>query len=154
VSGQLVLYDHGEFFHVGCRSRTIQSTAFDEVDRAQRAVRRIEEAKRHQASLGKARPRQSGEAGVCPVCGHPALLTDWRPTLSWMAVERCFCGGFFVWTALLQGRLDTLDAAARSGLSDRIRAHRAAASEAWCTTSDGTVSGPLVIRSERPDRPT
>jgi hypothetical protein len=42
----------------------------------------------------------------------------------------------------------------RQGLVLQIRAYRATRREVWLTTTDGTVDGPLVIRIERPDRPT
>jgi hypothetical protein len=40
----------------------------------------------------------------CPVCGHPATLTDWGPHLPWIGVEGCGCSGFFVWAPLVRAR--------------------------------------------------
>jgi hypothetical protein len=98
------------------------------------------------------RPDPSSRVGLCPVCGHPATVTDWRPSVSWIAVEECSCNGFFVWAGAFEKRLPRLTAVDRLDLAQRIRTFRAMGHEAWCTTTDGTVDGPLVVRTERPDR--
>ena len=42
----------------------------------------------------------------CPLCGHAATVTDWRPShLDWLVVEGCACGDFFVSAALFEERL-------------------------------------------------
>jgi hypothetical protein len=80
-------------------------------------------------------------------------VTDWRPSVPWLAVEGCLCNGYFLWAQLTQRRLTQLTPEMRHNLSLRIIAVRATGSEAWCTTEDGTQTGPIVVRTERPDRP-
>jgi hypothetical protein len=94
------------------------------------------------------------ESYTCPLCSHPATVTDWRPRLDWITVEGCPCGGFFVEARILEGRVPGLTAADRVDFAVRVRVFRAMGHEAWWTTLDGTETGPLVIRGERPDRPT
>jgi hypothetical protein len=89
----------------------------------------------------------------CPICGLPAIVTDWRPRLEWIVVEDCSCGGFFLWTGLPQDRLANLSAADRDDLAARIRKFRAMGHEVWGATTDGTPHGPLVVRTARPDWP-
>src|SRR5262245_22865589 len=155
-SGTLVLFEHGELFHVRCRSRTLELTAMREVDRAriaqERAARFLAEAERRLASL---KPPSGLRAGrdTCPVCGHPATVTVWRRSGNWLAIEGCPCNGFFVWAAIYEERLPRVPAADRLELALRIRESRAMGHEAWCATLDGTPEGPLVVRTVRPDRP-
>ena len=60
------------------------------------------------------------------------MLTDWRPQLDWLGIEDCPCGGFFVWTPLLdEGRLAQLTPEDRETLSLRVRHLRAFQTEAW-----------------------
>jgi hypothetical protein len=80
-------------------------------------------------------------------------MVDWRPTLSWLVIEDCSCGGFFVAADALEWRLPRLTTAARAELSSTIQGFRAMDREAWLTTADGGISGRLVIHTERPDRP-
>jgi hypothetical protein len=156
-SGTLVLFEDGEFFHVRCRSRTLELTAMDEVDRArtakERAVRLLEDARRRRARAASSLPPHvPAKSATCPVCGEAATLTDWRPSVDWVAIENCSCQGYFLWAGVLEKRLPALAAAHRQELAARIRKVRAMGREAWCTTDDGTVQGPLVVRMERPDR--
>src|SRR5262249_20467210 len=72
--------------------------------------------------------------------------------VDWIAVEECRCNGFFALASVFEGRLPKLNAAERRDLSLRIRKFRGMGLEAWCTTTDGTVDGPLLVRTERPDR--
>jgi hypothetical protein len=106
--------------------------------------------------LRSARPeyQRSLVLSACPLCAHPATITDWRPGAEWIAVEDCPCAGFFVWAPLLAERVRRLTGRQRQHHAHSIRAFRAIGHEAWLTTFDGTVTGPLVIRTERPDRPT
>jgi hypothetical protein len=91
----------------------------------------------------------------CPVCDHPATLTDWGPHLPWIGVEDCACSGFFVWAPLLDWRLPRLDRAEREALAANIRSVRAMGREAWLTCAEpDRLFGRLVILAERPDRPT
>jgi hypothetical protein len=78
---------------------------------------------------------------------------DWQPSAPWLAIEGCPCNGFFLWTGLTKKRLTQLTPEMRHTLSLRIIGVRAAGSEAWCTTEDGTETGPLVVRAVRPDTP-
>jgi hypothetical protein len=156
-SGTLVLYEDGHLFHVRCRSRTLELTAMEEADRArvarQRAERLLEEARRRRTRPQSTLPsHMPAKPGTCPVCGHPATGTDWRPRVDWIAIEGCSCHGFFLWAGLLEDRLAELVETQRQDLAARIRSVRAMGREAWCTTSDGTLTGPLVVRSEHPDR--
>src|SRR5262245_28430387 len=152
-SGSLVLFEHGEIFHVACRSRSLELAAMEGVHRAktaqQRSLHLVEETSRRRA-------RQRGEplakAGRCPICRYPATVTDWRPRVDWIAVEECRCNGFFALASVFEGRLPKLNAAERRDLSLRILKFRGMGLEAWCTTIDGTVDGPLLVRTERPDR--
>jgi hypothetical protein len=71
--------------------------------------------------------------------------------MDWIVVENCPCQGFSVWASLLQARVPHLPVWDRQDISDRIRAFRAGGDEAWLATTDGTVTGPLVVRCQRPD---
>src|SRR5262245_24666542 len=156
-SGGFLLSPTGEVLHILCRSRELQLEGLGASDRARIAIELaealVEETTRRRQ---RAQPRrQVMPLQVCPVCREPATLTDWRPTIDWLAVENCACRGYFVWTPLLDaGRLVRLTAEDREVLSSRLSALRTTRSEAWVTTRDGTVTGALIIRSERPDRPT
>jgi hypothetical protein len=92
------------------------------------------------------------QEGPCPVCGEPAIMLDWRPSVPWLAIESCPCDAFFVWTALLETRLPALSPEELGTLSIRIRTVRKKGTEAWLTTRDGTPGGELIIRNTRPDR--
>jgi hypothetical protein len=156
-SGTLVLFEHGEIYHVPCRSRALELTALEEVDRARatqaRTANLLEDtARRRLRKSPRAPTRGAAQQGTCPVCRQRATLTDWRPSVDWMAIEGCACNGFFVWTGLLDSRLPALTTADRLSLSLRIREVRGSGHEAWCTTADGAGTGPLVVRTERPDR--
>jgi hypothetical protein len=148
-SGSFVLYEHGELLHVVCRSRVLQVTAMDSVARADAAQQRAAHLVREQARRGRIR-----QHGPCPVCGEPAILLDWRPSVPWLAIEGCACNAVFVWTALLDGRLSALSPEDRGTLSLDVQRVRKMGTEAWLTTSDGTPGGELIIRDTRPDRPT
>jgi hypothetical protein len=88
---------------------------------------------------------------ACPLCVHAATITDWRPQADWIVVEDCPCQGFFVWAPLLTERVRHLPARDRQDAANRIRAFRAMGHEAWIVTTDRTVKGPLVVRTEQPD---
>ena len=89
------------------------------------------------------------------MCGLPATVSDWRPHVDWVAVADCPCGGYFVWTPLLdEGRLARLTPEDREILGQRLRHFRTTQTEAWITTRDSTVMGALIIRTVRPDSPT
>jgi hypothetical protein len=80
-------------------------------------------------------------------------VTDWRLEGSeWIVVEHCPCAGFFVWAPIME-RVRTLPVRDRHDLAQRVRAFRAH-HEVWVATTDGTVTGPLVVRTQRPDRPS
>lgn len=159
-SGSLVLFEHGELFHVSCRSRQLQLRALEQVDRAEavreHAARRLEDAHRVRAERMQRHglPKRPAATGVCPLCRGPATVTDWRPGMDWIVAEGCPCGDFFARARVVEERLPRLTTVDRQGLVLQIRAYRATRREVWLTTTDGTVDGPLVIRIERPDRPT
>jgi hypothetical protein len=155
-SGTLRHYDRAEFYHVYCRSRQLQLEALEQVNRPEAthagAARLIEGTTRRSESAPQAdRPP---EAGSCPVCRQPATVVDSRPSASWLVVEGCPCGGFFVAAEILEWRLPRLTTAGRMELSATIQGFRAMGREAWLMTADEGISGRLVIRIERPDRPT
>ena len=155
-SGTLVLYEHGDLFHVTCRARTLETTAMVQVDRAQtaqsRSTRLLEEAERRRRQRALDSRHRPARHGACPICKQPATVTDWRPSLDWVAVEGCSCRGFFVWAGVYDARLATLTESDRLDLAMRIRKFRAMGHEAWCTTIDGTQEGTILVRTERPDR--
>src|SRR5262245_40919354 len=152
-TGAYIQTDTGEFVHIRCRSRELQLAAYDQGDRARRAIERATDLVQENTRL-RLRPRRlNTRPDPCPVCGALATLTDWRPHIEWMAVEECSCRGFFVWTPLVDdGRLTRLTPEDRGTLSERIRT-LSATGEVWLSTRDGTVAGALILRSERPDRP-
>ena len=149
-SGGYIQFETGELFHIRCRSRQLKLTALDQGARARLAVELAKSLVHENASLRRARPtRLIAKRAPCPICGVTATLTDWRPQIEWMAVEGCPCGGFLLWTSLLDdGQLARLTAEDRDVLSQRLRQHRATGSEAWLTAGRT-----LIIRDQRPDRP-
>jgi hypothetical protein len=151
VEGIPVVLQHGELIHMRCYTEELRVRALYRVDRA-RSTRTLAEAARVQASRLRApRPDRSGP-GQCPLCGRAATVTDWRPSAPWVAVEDCQCRGFFVWGPLLATRVTALPPQDRRDLTKRVRAARASGREVWLATTDGTVTGPLVIATERPHR--
>jgi hypothetical protein len=52
-SGSVVLFEHGELFHVACRSRTLELTAIEEVDRAKAAEERAPASSSRRAASGR-----------------------------------------------------------------------------------------------------
>jgi hypothetical protein len=155
-SGTLVLYELGDLFHVSCRSRTLELAAMEEVDRARatqaRSARVLEDAERSRTRRQSSLPmRGPSKSSLCPICRQPATITDWRPSVDWLAIEGCSCHGYFLWAGM-DGALETLTEGDRMELAARIRKCRAMGYEAWCATVDGTTDGPVVVRTERPDR--
>jgi hypothetical protein len=91
--------------------------------------------------------------GSCALCTRPATIADWgpiHPIQEWLTVEGCPCGGFFVWKSLWHLRLLRMPKAKRGALAARVRDWRAGGREAWISTADGTLDGPLVISPGRP----
>jgi hypothetical protein len=150
-SGTRVLFERGAWFHVACHSRRTQRKS---IAVRQRVISLMEQTKRRQAAR-RVKPKPRDRRFIaCPLCRQPVTLTDWRPEADWIAVEGCLCRGFLVWAPLLTERVRQLSPRQRQDLSNRIRAFRAGGHEAWLTTTDGTTTGPLVIRTKRPNRPT
>jgi hypothetical protein len=83
--------------------------------------------------------------GTCVLCHEHADVTDWAPVAQWVAVEHCRCGGFLVWTPLWMTRLVTLSDLERQELAVQVRAACARGVEVWLTTTDGKVTGPLIL---------
>jgi hypothetical protein len=98
------------------------------------------------------RLRRTRRQSPCPVCGEPAIVLDWRPSVPWLAVDGCGCDGIFVWTALLEARLPHVSAEERGILCARIRSVRRTGREAWLLTDDETPGGALTIRDTRPEQ--
>jgi hypothetical protein len=96
--------------------------------------------------------RGAAEANWCPLCRQRATVTDWRPRADWLAIEGCSCGGYFLRAGLLSGGLGS--PAERLALAVSVRGFRAMDREVWLAMADGATGGPLVVRTERPDRPT
>jgi len=148
-SGSYVVLPHGERVHVLCRSWILEAEAMDAVARADAGQPRT--ARRMEPNLDLRRARRLDR---CPVCGEPASILDWRPSVPWLAIDGCRCDGSFVWTALVETRLPGLSAEDRAILSARIRSLRKTGKEAWVLTDDDTPGGALVLRDERPEHVT
>src|SRR5262245_60879633 len=136
----------GQSSHVRCRAQQLHLRTLEQIDRAKavehRASRLVEEA--------GAWLRAKHQPG-CPLCAYPATLTDWRPEgADWIVVENCACAGFFLWAPIIE-RVRALPVRDRHDLAHRVRAFRVR-HEAWVATTNGTVTGPLVVRTRRPDR--
>jgi hypothetical protein len=145
----------GELVHVRCRSDQLLVRGLELRERGRLAIERVADLVEERRRRNFAQPIPTRRPACCPVCARPATLTDWRPRLDWLTVEECHCRGFFIWTPLLdEGRLVRLTPKDREIVSERIRHLRAAQSEVWLTTRDGTLNGALIIRTVRPDRPT
>jgi hypothetical protein len=143
----------GQYMHIRCRSQKLHLTVLDEGERARRAVERAtslirDAARRRQTVPLWPLPRRDR----CPLCGALATLTSWRPQFEWMGVEGCTCGGFFVTSFVVTGVLPDLAPSARQEVIRHVQAQRATRREVWLTTTDGTSTGDLVTRGERPDR--
>jgi hypothetical protein len=153
-SGGFIRTAKGEVVHLRCRSEQLVLRGLDLRERGRLAIERAAEVveKRRQRLV---QPTKGlGTRDACPLCGEPAVRTDWRPHLDWTTIEECSCRGFFVWTPLLEeGRLARLTPEDRDTLKAHLRDLRATGLEAWLTTRDRTVMGALLIRTERPDRP-
>jgi Zn ribbon nucleic-acid-binding protein len=149
-SDTLVLYRHGDLFHLACRSHATQS--LDAIDRAQTAHQGttdlIEAAKHQRAARAPKGPNAA--ASTCPLCTAAATVTDWRHVSEWIAVEDCACGGYFIWMPMIE-RVRVLPDRDRQALVRRVRDFRKGGHEAWFATTNGVMTGPLVIRtSQRP----
>jgi len=136
--------EDGQILHLWCRTRQLQLRALEYIDRSQtaqgRAVQLVEES---------AARRSVRQQPRCPLCRCPAIHTDWRPENEWIVVEQCPCHGFFIW-ALIFERVWALPLRERHDLAHRVRAFRVS-HEVWIATTDGTGTGPLVVRTKRPD---
>lgn len=157
-SSRLVFSEHGELFHLACRSRALRTRSLNVVDAAQtaqtRAASLVAETDRLRRRLVLP-ARSKSRAGPCPVCGEAATHTDWRPRLPWVAIEGCPCGGYFVEAVVLEWRVPGLTARARRELAARIRRSRARKQEAWLTVTPPRSSesvGRLTIRTRWPGR--
>jgi len=94
----------------------------------------------------------------CALCRHVATIAEWSPLPDWLTVAECPCSGYFVRKAVWTFRLPHLTDAERQNLTFRVRSLRVKKREAWVSTADRTVTGPLVVESDRPmlageDRP-
>jgi hypothetical protein len=148
--GSPTILVRGQIVHVACRNRQLQLESVEAVDRAQAALRRANEL------VGETRRIRTSQQSrmarrPCFLCGETAIVIDWRPSLDWASVEDCACGGFFVWTVLLDGRLGQLSPDERGRLQARIRGLRALRRETWLYTGDGTPHGAQAVRSDRPE---
>jgi hypothetical protein len=144
-SSELIVYAHGTVSHVRCR---IQAASHAIGERADRLA-----SESANAPLEQPRPTRRDAKSACPLCGWLTTVTDWRPSVDWLVIEDCQCGGFFLWAGLPNERLMRLSRDTRERLALRVRGLRASGREAWCTTEDGTATGPLVVRTARPDCP-
>jgi len=86
----------------------------------------------------------------CALCRHVATIAEWSPLPDWLTIEGCPCGGFFVRKAVGEFRLPHMTDVERQNLTFRVRSLRVKNREAWVSTADGTVNGPLVVESDRP----
>src|SRR5262245_46144814 len=153
--GGLVVFEHGELFHVQCRSQQLRLRSLERIDHAEaaqkRAARLVDRASRSHAARTRARAARDAEASWCPLCRQPATITDWRPRADWLAIEGCSCGGFFLRAGLLPGGLGS--AAERQALAASVRGFRALGHEVWLAHANDARGGPLTIRTQRPDLP-
>jgi len=140
----------GQVFHLGCRARHLHLRTLERIDRSQiaqqRATQLLETCATRDTSASR---RIELQQPRCPLCGFPAVLTDW-PQTKWIVVEHCPCHGFSIWRPILE-RVRALPARDRHDLAHRVRAFRVL-DDAWIATTDGRVTGPLVVRTKRPDR--
>src|SRR5262249_32188145 len=138
--------ERGQVLRTRCRAQQLDLRTLEQIDRAKatehRAVRLVDEAT---AGLrARRQPRW-------PLCTYPATLTDWPPQgADWIVVEHCSCEGFSVWAPIIE-RIRALPWKDRHDLTHRVQAFRVR-HEVWIATTDGTMAGPLVVRTQRPDR--
>jgi hypothetical protein len=145
-SGMLRLYERGEFYHAYCRSRQLARAALHENDGGkapQAGVAGVRGGDDTPSSDGRA-PRE------CPICQQAAIVLDGFAGMGWYAVDGCGCGGFFVAAETLEWRLPRLTTPERADLVTTIQGFRAMGRDAWLSTADGSLSGRLVVRVERP----
>ena len=87
----------------------------------------------------------------CPVCEAPALMLDWSPSVEWLVIEGCSCGGYRVRADLVATRrMKKLLSGERSRIQALIHALHASGQEAWVDTETRTVRGPLVVLPVQP----
>ena len=96
----------------------------------------------------------TGATESCPLCSHVVTIADWSSLPDWLTIEGCPCGGFFLWKAVFEFRLPHMSDVERQNLAFRVRSLRVKNREAWVSTADRTVNGPLVVESDRPTPPT
>jgi hypothetical protein len=111
----------------------------------------------HDARAGARSDSRQDEAGfpastrqlagrLCPICQHAARFAEGAAT-GWYFVEGCVCAGFFVAEGVLEWRLPRLTSAERADLLTTIHGFHAMGRDAWLSTSDGTMSGRLLVRA-------
>jgi hypothetical protein len=147
AEGTFVILEHGELFHVRCRSQALHSESMEDSDAISGRPQRPVDLARSSTQTPRVRQQQR-----CPVCGEPATILDWRPSVPWLSIDGCACNGLFAWAPLLDGNLSALSPTDRATLCHQVQAVRKTGSEAWLTTRDGTPRGEIIIRDERPDR--
>ena len=104
------------------------------------------------STAGLYRADTSMHAIPCPLCEEPARVVDW-PTMEWVTIEGCSCGGFAVWADLVATRrLRYLRPQERERLQSSVRDLRALNQDAWLVTADGRLGGRLIVVAERTDR--
>jgi hypothetical protein len=145
-SGTLVHYQHGEFFHLWCRTRQSQQRTLEEVDRAQAAKARARELIDAAARAQAAARRFRGPNASCPLCGHSAQYRRLRPGEDWLFLIGCGCDGYFVRKVLIETHVLSLVHAERQELARHIREYRSMGYEVCCTTADRTGTGPVILR--------
>ena len=92
----------------------------------------------------------SAAPDACLLCRQDAIIAAWSSNPDWLTVEGCPCGGYFVSRAVWQVRLLHLTDLERHNLTFRVRSLRLKHRQAWISTVDRTVDGPLVVDSDRP----
>jgi hypothetical protein len=95
-SNTLALFEHGDWFHVRCRSQAVQLRSLEAVDRARIARDRASNVRANATQSLSATRHLRATPGACPLCGHPVKITDWHPNFDWLAIEDCRCDGFFI----------------------------------------------------------
>ena len=144
--------EHGDVFHVACRSQALRLRAIDGINRARTATARaagwLDEAIERRTRRSVVRTK-TPTLGTCPLCRQSAAVIDWRPGLDWLTVSGCPCGTFFVHAGLLDERLAAISPEVRETLCRSIQDFRAMKQEAWLTTTTGAPEGTLVVRTTR-----
>jgi hypothetical protein len=144
ATGTVRVYERGQFFHASCRSRQVGRLALQQADAGGGPTLEA-------AGAPEDRPvsQRLATLDICPICKQPATVCSFAGA-EWYAVDGCTCAGFFVTAEVLEWRLPRLTATERTELVMTLQGFRAMGRDAWLSTGDGSISGRLIIRTQRP----